>query len=439
MGNYGKVINSSDFFTTYQTPIMIGGVVLLVVSIILIISLWKIFKKGNEKGYKAIIPFYNILTLMKIVGMNRVLFILFFIPIVNVFFFAYLSVTLANRFRKGAFFALGLLFLPFLFYPILAFGKAMPIFEEEEEEEEKEEECIICKNCGTKLAKDAKVCFVCQKPVEEEEEEKTEEPVEEDSAKEEPVIPETLPEEKESLSLEEPVEKKEEENVSAEIPEPEVSEMVDFSSFEEKQEIPKPIEPEKTPETVWSFESEKNEPTFEKKEEPILGIEKEVTKEYTQENNLELQNILAELEKKKQEIDEKPIESLDIPEPKKEEVHKEDIGLESILKVEEKKEENLYTPSPEPVKEPYHEKTFRSSSKTLDEILKINQDLYSHPKEEEKKPAEEEIEVLDFDTVEPEPPKEEEKPKETVKVCPNCGSKVPSYSNYCIFCGEEVK
>lgn len=39
--------------------------------ILFIISNWRIFKKAGEKGWKALIPFYNMYLLFKIVGMKK--------------------------------------------------------------------------------------------------------------------------------------------------------------------------------------------------------------------------------------------------------------------------------------------------------------------------------------------------------------------------------
>lgn len=41
------------------------------------------------------------------------------------------SIRIANAFGKGAGFAVGLIFLPFIFFPILAFGDAEYQFDEE--------------------------------------------------------------------------------------------------------------------------------------------------------------------------------------------------------------------------------------------------------------------------------------------------------------------
>ncbi|MEI6647847.1 MAG: DUF5684 domain-containing protein [bacterium] len=46
------------------------------------------------------------------------------IPLVNIVIAILAAIGLANKFGKGGGFAAGLIFLPFIFYPILAFGAA---------------------------------------------------------------------------------------------------------------------------------------------------------------------------------------------------------------------------------------------------------------------------------------------------------------------------
>jgi hypothetical protein len=85
---------------------------------------WMIFVQANEEGWKAIIPFYNIYVLLKIVGREGWWLILFLIPIVNFIVWIIVSLDLAKSFGKSGAFAVGLIFLPFLFAPILGFGSA---------------------------------------------------------------------------------------------------------------------------------------------------------------------------------------------------------------------------------------------------------------------------------------------------------------------------
>jgi hypothetical protein len=93
-------------------------------SLFVVICLWKIFVKTGQPGWVAIIPFYNIYILLKIAGESDWWFILMFIPIVNVITYFFVCSDIAERFGKGAGFGIGLFFLPFIFYLILAFGNA---------------------------------------------------------------------------------------------------------------------------------------------------------------------------------------------------------------------------------------------------------------------------------------------------------------------------
>jgi hypothetical protein len=90
--------------------------------VFVIASLWMVFVKANEPGWAAIIPIYNTIVLLKIVGRPIWWIILFFIPIVNLIVWIITLVDLSKSFGHGGGFAAGLFFLPFIFFPILGFG-----------------------------------------------------------------------------------------------------------------------------------------------------------------------------------------------------------------------------------------------------------------------------------------------------------------------------
>jgi len=79
---------------------------------------WKIFTKAGEPGWASLIPIYNFIVLLKIAGMPWWWIILAPIAMFIIPF------KLANNFGKGAGFAVGLLILGVIFYPMLAFGAA---------------------------------------------------------------------------------------------------------------------------------------------------------------------------------------------------------------------------------------------------------------------------------------------------------------------------
>ena len=96
----------------------------LVLIILMIVSMWKVFVKAGEKGWLIFIPNHNVVVMIKIAGKPIWWWFLFLIPILNIVIAIKLMISFANRFGKGTGFALGLIFLPFIFYPILAFGNA---------------------------------------------------------------------------------------------------------------------------------------------------------------------------------------------------------------------------------------------------------------------------------------------------------------------------
>ena len=91
---------------------------------LMIASLWRIYTKAGQPGWAAIIPIYNIFVLCKIVGKPWWWLIGLLIPFVNFVVLILLSVSLAMVFGKGIGFAIGLILLGIIFYPILAFGDA---------------------------------------------------------------------------------------------------------------------------------------------------------------------------------------------------------------------------------------------------------------------------------------------------------------------------
>ncbi len=102
----------------------LGIVVYVAIVVFLIASLWFVFAKADRPGWAAIIPFYNYYTMLKVVGRPGWWLILFLIPFVNIVVWIIVAIDLAKSFAKSTAFAVGLIFLPFIFIPILGFGPA---------------------------------------------------------------------------------------------------------------------------------------------------------------------------------------------------------------------------------------------------------------------------------------------------------------------------
>lgn len=96
----------------------------LAVAVFSIVIMWRIFEKAGEHGWAAIIPFYQNYVLFKITWGQGWLFLLLFLPIVNIVTCIITMIKLAKAFNKDGAFAVGLIFLNIIFLAILAFGKA---------------------------------------------------------------------------------------------------------------------------------------------------------------------------------------------------------------------------------------------------------------------------------------------------------------------------
>ena len=131
------------------------GVSLIIFFFFLIIGLYKIFEKADEKGWKSLIPIYNIYMIYKIFWKTKyfvLLLIISFVCILSTYFiysqelfellvfiltliFLYhqiiLSIRISRSFKKNIFWSLGIIFFPYLFIIILGFNKSKYIkFEE---------------------------------------------------------------------------------------------------------------------------------------------------------------------------------------------------------------------------------------------------------------------------------------------------------------------
>lgn len=147
-----------NFFTSYS--LIIG-----ILAIVMIVSLRRIFSKSGKKWWKSLIPVYNLLKMIDIAKKPDTYFIFLFvlpsfilpllgfigsistmlmfagygtlagilttlipilsivISIVFIVFWIKLNIAISRNFGRGVWFALWLVFLPFIFYIILAFGK----------------------------------------------------------------------------------------------------------------------------------------------------------------------------------------------------------------------------------------------------------------------------------------------------------------------------
>ena len=112
------LLNQSPEFPAWLIVLYLAIVVLMIASI------WKVFTKAGKPGWAAIIPIYNIVVLLEIVGKPIWWIILMLIPFVNIIIQIIVTHQLSKSFGKDVGFTIGLIFLGFIFFPILGFGSA---------------------------------------------------------------------------------------------------------------------------------------------------------------------------------------------------------------------------------------------------------------------------------------------------------------------------
>lgn len=91
----------------------------------MLVSTWKIYVMCEEPGWASIVPYYNIFVLFRMARRKIFPFILLlFIPFVNFYVAFVIWKSIAERLRKqpSGGFAVGILLLPFVFIPVLAFS-----------------------------------------------------------------------------------------------------------------------------------------------------------------------------------------------------------------------------------------------------------------------------------------------------------------------------
>ena len=96
----------------------------LALAVFLLVSIWKVFEKAGKPGWASLIPIYNAYVMLKIAGKPGWWLLLLIIPLVNLVFGFLTMLAFSERFGKSVGYALGMIFLPIIFYPMLAFGEA---------------------------------------------------------------------------------------------------------------------------------------------------------------------------------------------------------------------------------------------------------------------------------------------------------------------------
>ena len=104
---------------------VLGTLFYIVVVGFFLYCMWRIYVKAGKPGWASIIPIYNYLVQLEIIGRPWWWLLLLFVPLVNIVIGIMILFDMAKVFGKGTGFGFGLLLLPFVFIPILAFDDSI--------------------------------------------------------------------------------------------------------------------------------------------------------------------------------------------------------------------------------------------------------------------------------------------------------------------------
>ena len=127
LNNLGPAFIGPAFMSIFA---ILSVIIAFIVAVILVVSIWKVFKKAGKPGWAAIIPIYNLIVMLEIARKPTWWVFGIFLPFVNMVVAIMVTYEFAKAFGKDVGFAVGLMVLPFVFYPILAFGMSAYIYSE---------------------------------------------------------------------------------------------------------------------------------------------------------------------------------------------------------------------------------------------------------------------------------------------------------------------
>jgi hypothetical protein len=118
----GEASSRSDSGSAIVPIVFIAAMFLA--SFILVAGYWRLLTKAGKPGWAILVPIYNAIVMQQISGKPLWWLLLYLVPGVNIVIAVICIFALAENFGKGRGYALGMLFLPWVFVPMLAFSDA---------------------------------------------------------------------------------------------------------------------------------------------------------------------------------------------------------------------------------------------------------------------------------------------------------------------------
>ena len=120
---YGESVPTTSVSIGFGILSISIAIISLIISIVMLISLIKIFTRNRKPGWGVIIPIYNFILMSEIAEVKSIYVILLFVPIVNIYARYVIYKGIAKKYNKSSGYAVGMLLVPFIFFPMLAFKK----------------------------------------------------------------------------------------------------------------------------------------------------------------------------------------------------------------------------------------------------------------------------------------------------------------------------
>ena len=93
-----------------------GFLVYTLLYLLVVAGMWRMFTKAGRPGWPALIPIYNVIVLLGIIGRPGWLVVLLLIPLANLVIWIMLCYETSKSYGRGVGYAVGLWCLPFIFF-----------------------------------------------------------------------------------------------------------------------------------------------------------------------------------------------------------------------------------------------------------------------------------------------------------------------------------
>lgn len=120
--DYGLTSTTTVDPATMTMAMLIAFLIMLPLVVFMAFVMWRLFTKAGKPGWASLIPIYNTIVMLEIVGKPWWWIFMFMIPFVNWIFIIMFYYEFAKSYGQDVGFTILLLILPYIGFPIMAFS-----------------------------------------------------------------------------------------------------------------------------------------------------------------------------------------------------------------------------------------------------------------------------------------------------------------------------